>query len=66
MSTIYALIDLISTSVSTNNNKIFKYLKSITKSNNIPSVMNFESSTANADQNIANLLILTSIFIQFS
>ena len=47
--------DLINTSVSTNNNKIFKYLKSITKSNKIPSVMNFESSTANTDQNIANL-----------
>ena len=47
--------DLINTSTSTNNNKIFKYLKSITKSNNIPSVMNFDSSTANTDQNIANL-----------
>ena len=47
--------DLINTSASTNNNKIFKYLKSITESNNIPSVMNFDSSTANTDQNIANL-----------
>ena len=47
--------NLINTFASTNNNKIFKYLKSITKLNNIPSVMNFESSTANTDLNIANL-----------
>ena len=40
---------------STNNNKIFKYLKSFTKSNNIPSVMNFGSLTANTDEIIAKL-----------
>jgi len=38
-----------------NNNKIFKYLKSITRSNNIPSVMNFDSLNANTDSNRANL-----------
>ena len=47
--------DLINTYASTNNNKIFKYLKSFTKSNNIPSVMNLGSLTANTDQNIASL-----------
>ena len=47
--------ELINTYTSTNNNKIFKYLKSITKSNNIPSVMNFESLTANTDHGIASL-----------
>ena len=44
--------DLINTYASTN---IFKYLKSFTKSNNIPSVMNLGSLTANTDQNIASL-----------
>ena len=38
-----------------NNNKIFKYLRSITKSRNIPSVMNFESLNANTDHSKANL-----------
>ena len=47
--------ELINTCASTNNNKIFKYLKSITKSNNIPSVMNLESLTANTDHSIASL-----------
>ena len=54
---------LINTYASTNN-KIFKYLKSFTKSNNIPSVMNFGSLTANTDQNIANLF--NQYFTQFS
>ena len=47
--------DLINTCASTNNNKIFKYLKSITKSNNIPSVMNLKSLIANADHSTASL-----------
>ena len=47
--------ELINTYAPTNNNKIFKYLKSITKSNNIPSVMNLESLTANTDHSIASL-----------
>ena len=42
------------------NNKIFK---SITKSDNIPSVINLESLTTNIDHSIANLL--TSTLIQF-
>lgn len=47
---------LINSYASSNNNQIFKYLKSITKSsNNIPSVMNFGSSTANTDHSKANL-----------
>ena len=35
--------------------KIFKYLKSIRKSNNVPSLIQFESSTANTDCAKANL-----------
>ena len=40
-----------------NSNKIYSYLKSITKtwSNNIPSVINLDSSTANTDYSKANL-----------
>ena len=38
--------DLINTYASTNNNKIFKYLKSFIKSNNIPSVINLGFLTA--------------------
>ena len=47
--------DLINTYASANNSKVFKYLKSITKSNNILSVMNLESLTAITDYRIANL-----------
>ena len=43
---------LINTYTLTNNNKIFK---SITKSDNISSVINLESFTANIDHSIANL-----------
>ena len=43
---------LITGYASSNNNKIFKYLKS---SNSIPSVMHFESSSANTDDKKANL-----------
>ena len=47
--------NLINCHATTNNNKIFKYLKSIRKSNNVPSVIQFESSTANTDCAKANL-----------
>ena len=46
---------LINSYASSNNNKIFKYLKSITKSNKIPSVMNLDSLNANTDSSKANL-----------
>ena len=38
--------NLINSYATTNNNKIFKYLKSMIKSNNVPLVIQFESSTA--------------------
>ena len=47
--------ELINIYTSTNNNKIFKYLKSIAKSDNIPLVMNLESLTPNTDHSITNL-----------
>ena len=47
--------NLINSHVTTNNNKLFKYLKSIRKSNNVPLVIQFESSTANTDCAKANL-----------
>ena len=47
--------NFINSHATTNNNKIFKYLKSIRKSNNVPSVIQFESSTANTDCAKANL-----------
>jgi len=48
-------LHLINSYASSNNNKIFKYLKSITKSNNIPSVMNLDSLNA----------ITTNLFNQY-
>ena len=47
--------NLINSYATTNNNKIFKYLKSIIKSNNVPLVIQFESSTASTDYAKANL-----------
>ena len=46
---------LINNYASTNNNKIFKYLKSITKSNNIPLFMNLDSLNASTDYCKVNL-----------
>ena len=46
---------LINNFAPTNNNKIFKYLKSITKSNTNPPIMNFDSSSASTDSSKANL-----------
>ena len=46
---------LISNSSSVNSNKIYKYIKSITKSNHIPSTVNLDSSIANTDFDKANL-----------
>ena len=47
---------LIANNASANNSEIFIYLKSITKSNDIPPVIKFNSSTANTDCSKANLL----------
>jgi len=47
---------LINNFASINNNKLFKYLKSITRSNNNPPIiMNFDSSSASTDSDKANL-----------
>ena len=47
--------NLINSYATTNNNKLFKYLKSIRKCNNVPSVIQFESYTASTDYAKANL-----------
>ena len=46
---------LINNFTPTNSNKIYKYLRSITKSNHIPSTINLDSSTASTDLDKANL-----------
>ena len=46
---------LISNFASANSSKIYKYLKSITKSNHMPPTVNLDSSTANTDFDKANL-----------
>jgi len=46
---------LVNSYASTSSNKIFRYLKSIIKSNNIPLVMSFDSSSADTDYSTANL-----------
>ena len=46
---------LVNNFVSTDNNKIFKYLKSITKSNNNLPIMSFNSSSASTDSDKASL-----------
>ena len=43
---------------STNSSKIYDYIKSITKSNHMPSSVNFNSSTASTDHDKANLFNL--------
>ena len=48
--------NLITNNASINNSKIFRYLKSITKSTNNLPVINFNSSTADTDCSKANLL----------
>ena len=46
---------LVNSYASINSNKIFRYLKSTTKSSNIPFVMNLDSSSADTDYSKANL-----------
>ena len=48
-------LHLVNCYTSSNNNKIFKYLRSITKSKNIPSVMNLASLSAKSNYSKVNL-----------